>query len=135
MKRFWPSEYKSFPFYRRSESDPNMTREINDLRVKYRIETAQLIESIKMAISATSGMTWEKISIKSRKRELVECRQLFCKIIRDIKKNELSLSQIGAEIRDDFDHSTVIHSISQMENMIETDEGFRKRYERIIQML
>ncbi len=58
----------------------------------------------------------DELKARSRKREIVECRQVAIWIIK--KKTRLSLSQIGKLF--DRDHSTVLFSINSVNTFIET---------------
>lgn len=65
---------------------------------------------------------------KSRKREVVELRMIFCFIARQMKYTCTSVGQyIGNR-----DHTTVLHSVATFRNLIETNEVFREKYTRIL---
>lgn len=65
---------------------------------------------------------------KSRKREVVELRMIFCFLARSMK---YKLSTIG-EFLGARDHTTVIHNVSTFMNLIETDEQFRSKFQLIL---
>lgn len=61
----------------------------------------------------------------TRKREVVECRQMamyFC-----AENTKYSLSQIGYDIADK-DHCTVLHAKKAVQNLLLTSKQFRDRY-------
>jgi len=56
---------------------------------------------------------------KNRLREVVFARQIFCYLEQKYNKNNFTLSRIGKLIKKD--HSTVLHSIKTVNNLLETD--------------
>lgn len=73
-------------------------------------------------VSQYFGIPIEKIKSKSRKRELVICRQICFRIMK--QKTRLSLKSI-AEILGGRDHTTAIHSINTIENLMFSDNRIR----------
>ena len=69
------------------------------------------------------------LSSKSRKREIVDLRKMFCYIAKNMK---YTLHSIGVELGG-RDHTTVIHNILEFNNMIDTNEKFRTEYDLIYQ--
>lgn len=65
---------------------------------------------------------------RSRCRELVELRSIYCYLARQMR---YSLSTIGKSLGN-RDHTTVINSLTNFNNLIETDEQFRQRYLAIV---
>jgi hypothetical protein len=65
-----------------------------------------------------------KINTKSRRRDLVEGRHLFCYILR--KHTKLSLATIAKEI--DRDHTSVLHSIRRAKEFLLYDQDFRDKF-------
>jgi chromosomal replication initiator protein len=65
---------------------------------------------------------------KSRKREVVELRMMFCFLARSMK---YKLGTIG-ELLGARDHTTVIHNVSTFLNLMETDEQFRSKFQVIL---
>ncbi len=64
---------------------------------------------------------------RSRKRELVEARQVFFHFA--YQRLDISLAKMGAILL--RDHSTVIHSIHKVQEYIETDKQFREKLNEI----
>jgi len=72
------------------------------------------------------------LSLKTRKREIVEARQLGHFFAKEITRD--SLATIGFEIGG-MDHATVLHSIKTVNNMRETNIAFRERLETLQKQL
>jgi chromosomal replication initiator protein len=84
-------------------------------------------EKVFAAIEIVTGYTKESLISKlsgARKRELVEARQIFCHILRE--HTDMSLDSIGQLIK--RDHATVLYSLKNVSNLIETDKEFRNKY-------
>jgi chromosomal replication initiator protein len=70
------------------------------------------------------------LSLKSssRKRELVELRNIFCAIARMMRFTCVSIGEfLGGR-----DHTTVLHNVGTFNNLIETSESFREKYFQIL---
>jgi chromosomal replication initiation ATPase DnaA len=65
------------------------------------------------------------IKSKSRKRELVEIRQIFCYFC--FLQYGYTLKAIG-KILGHRDHSTVIHARDNVKNLLTTDKAFKSKY-------
>ena len=74
------------------------------------------------------GVQKEEIASASRKRHRVLPRHIVCKLLKDYTR--LSLKDIGW-FMGGRDHSTIIHSIRAIENLIFTDKEFEKEYKII----
>lgn len=68
-----------------------------------------------------------KLSTKARYREIVELRQMFCFIARNMG---FSLTAIG-QFLGNRDHTTVIHNIKTFHNIVDTDDIYKEKYNRI----
>ena len=87
------------------------------------------IKAAHMAIkSVFSHYQPEYITIETRKREIVEMRQIFQWLCRN--KMTLSLHKIG-QICGGRDHSTIIHSCKVVDNLMMYDRRFAKNLESI----
>lgn len=62
--------------------------------------------------------SYDKVKSKSRKRELVWCRQVFCRFCRT--HTSMTKVQIG-EFLGGRDHTTVIHSEQTAQDILDTD--------------
>lgn len=67
------------------------------------------------------------LNSKSRNRYIVETRFMFCYIARSMK---FTLSDIGRFLN--RDHTTVMHALSTFNNLYQTDEMFREKYNNIV---
>jgi chromosomal replication initiator protein len=67
-------------------------------------------------------MPIDLISSKTRKREIVQARQIAMFFAKSLTKNSLATigSQIGGK-----DHATVLHACKTVNNLIETDKRFK----------
>lgn len=72
-----------------------------------------------------------KLNDNTRKRELVENRMIFAKIVYDMHK--LSLMRIGSYINKN--HATIIHYLKQHENLIEFDIFYKMKYKKILALV
>jgi chromosomal replication initiator protein len=64
----------------------------------------------------------EIMKSKTRKREIVQCRQLAMYFSKQMTKN--SLAMIGKHCGNK-DHATVLHAVKTINNLMETDKQFR----------
>lgn len=62
----------------------------------------------------------------SRKREIVDARMIYFKLLRD---SNYSFASIGQSLNKD--HATVVHACKKIKDLIETDKAFRDDYETI----
>jgi hypothetical protein len=65
---------------------------------------------------------------KCRKRELVELRMMFFYLARSMKYN---LGTIGDKLGG-RDHTTVIHGVNTFVDLMETNEQFREKFQKIL---
>lgn len=72
------------------------------------------------------------LATQSRKREYLICRQLFQSLM--IRYKIASLKQIGMKTGG-RDHSTIINSRREIDNLITTDKVFRIGYENIVKLI
>jgi chromosomal replication initiator protein len=86
------------------------------------------IESIQALVCEYFKIQQEALKSKSRKREIVQARQISMYFAKKLTKN--SLKTIG-EFFGGRDHSTVIHSCQTVEDLMETDRSFRGYVEEI----
>ncbi len=89
-------------------------------------------EAIRARVAVVFGVAVEGLVSKKRTKELTVPRQVAMYLIREI----LGLSLVGiGELFGGRDHSTVIHSIDEVEKRLQTDEQFRARAEALRQEL
>ena len=68
------------------------------------------------------------IESRSRKREIVEPRQIATTLVRELTR--LSLKGIGLRFGG-LDHSSIIHSLSTVNDLVITDKDYRKTFEHV----
>ena len=88
------------------------------------------IDAIQKMVCESFGVGFEKLSQKTRKREIVQARQISMYLAKSFTKN--SLKTIG----DHFggrDHTTVIHSCQTVKDLMDTDSMFRENVMEITQ--
>jgi hypothetical protein len=73
------------------------------------------------------GFTYN-LDSRSRCRELVELRSIYCYLGRQMR---YSLDTIGKSVGD-RDHTTVINSLRNFNDLMDTDEQFRQKYSAIV---
>ena len=106
---------------------------INELERMLKMDTMNkdehYINAAHMAIkSVFTHYQPEYITIETRKREIVEMRQIFQWLCRN--KMTLSLHKIG-QICGGRDHSTIIHSCKVVDNLMMYDRRFAKNLETV----
>lgn len=87
------------------------------------------IESIKHLVAKHFELTVEKLQSKTRLREVVVARQLSMYIAKNF--TDSSLKTIG----DSFggrDHTTVLHSLKTVQDMMDTDELFKDKVDILV---
>jgi chromosomal replication initiation ATPase DnaA len=73
---------------------------------------------LRAIITHVTGIPWKQIESKSRKREIVLARQLYCVYAKQ-RLGDISLKSIGLAIGN-RDHTTVIHSIQTVKDLLDT---------------
>lgn len=75
-------------------------------------------------VARKTGISVEMIQGKSRKREIIEARHIYC--ARAKRKTKASLARIGAEIS--RDHATVLHAVSNVAGIKELNKKYESLY-------
>ncbi|MFN0200142.1 MAG: chromosomal replication initiator protein DnaA [Bacteroidia bacterium] len=86
------------------------------------------IEAIQKVVCDFLGVDMEALKAASRKREIVQARQLAMYFAKELTNQ--SLKTIGLHFGG-RDHSTVIHSLQTVNNLMATDREFQKQVEMI----
>ncbi|MFW9598295.1 MAG: chromosomal replication initiator protein DnaA [Paludibacter sp.] len=86
------------------------------------------VESIRDAVCEYFSLSVDEISTKSRKREVVQARQIAMYLSKQHTKN--SLSSIGFTIGQ-RDHATVLHACKIVTDLMEIDKSFRSSVREI----
>lgn len=82
------------------------------------------VDTISEAVCKAFGVDVVSLRSKSRRRELVQARQVAMFLSKNLTNT--SLSTIGAKIGN-RDHSTVLHSCKAVVDMLETNSDFKER--------
>ena len=80
------------------------------------------VAKIQEAVCNYFGISDELFLSKTRKREIVQARQIAMYLSRNLTKT--SLSSIGAQLGGK-DHATVLHACNTVGDLMDTDRGFR----------
>lgn len=94
------------------------------VRAKQERQGGITVEGIQDAVAKHFGITIDALIGTSRKREIVQARQLAMYLIK--KYIELSLKSIGAAFGN-RDHSTVIHACQVVADLTQTDANFKQQ--------
>ncbi len=86
------------------------------------------IDYIQKVVSDYFQLDIETLQSKTRKRHIVQARQLAMFFAKKYTKS--SLQNIGSQIGD-RDHATVLHACKTVDNLVETDKQFKKYVEDI----
>jgi len=91
------------------------------------------LDDVLKVCSMDFSINLEDIFVKSRKRELVNYRQVFYYVAK--KNTRASYERIIFFINDRFkfkqDHSTLVHSRKQVEDLKSVDKGFKRLVDNI----
>ena len=91
------------------------------------------IDKVQKSVCEYFNITRDDLLSKSRKRQIVQARQIAMFLSRQLVSN-CSLSTIGMEIGGK-DHSTVLHACNTVSDLMLTDKSFKKYVKDIEQML
>jgi chromosomal replication initiation ATPase DnaA len=83
-------------------------------------------------VENTTGVSYSQMKDRTRRREIVEARQLAMCLLRSAFKN-LSLAQIGSKFN--RDHATVLHAHKTIRNLREVDQTFCVRNAKILNQI
>lgn len=98
----------------------NITRKVNT------------VEKIRDVVCEYFSLSVDAISTKSRKREVVQARQIAMYLSKNLTKN--SLSSIGNAIGQ-RDHATVLHACKIVNDLMDSDKNFRTSVHEIEEKL
>lgn len=90
------------------------------------------IDSIETTVADMLSIDIELIKSKSRKRDVVQARQLIMYFSKKFTKN--SLASIGAKIGK-RNHATVLYACRTVEDLIETNKEFRKVHDELMKKI
>jgi chromosomal replication initiator protein len=96
------------------------------------IEKEVDIEKIQRSVSAYFAVTIDALKDKTRKKEVATARQVAMYFAKEY--TDYSLKQIG-QYFGGRDHSTVIHAVQSVHNLIDTDESFKRTVDNLKKQL
>ena len=73
-------------------------------------------------------LSYSELIQRTRKREIVEARQVAAHLLKS--NTNLSLQAIG-KLLGDRNHATIVHSIKEVNNLLETNKEFRIKFQQI----
>lgn len=111
----------------RKEIDLDLAKQILKNFVK-NVSKEISIEYIQKLVCDYFGISIDQVKSKTRKREIVQARQISMYFAKDLTKS--SLKTIGMHFGG-RDHSTVIHACQTVNDLIETDKKFRLDVEEL----
>ncbi|WP_436415679.1 chromosomal replication initiator protein DnaA [Petrimonas sp.] len=113
------------------EIDIVLARRVMEQNIRYEKKKIT-VQKIQETVSDFYNVKRELIQSASRKREIVQARQVTMFFIK--KHTELSLSQIGIQVGN-RNHATVLHACNTIRDLSEVDKGFRTDIEEIERLL
>jgi chromosomal replication initiator protein len=117
--------------FNRKEINLDLARTVVDKLVK-NTKREISIDHIQKIVSAYFNMSVETLQSKTRKRHIVQARQLAMFFAKKMTKS--SLASIGSQIGK-RDHATVLHACKTVNNLTETDRDFKKYVEDLSKKL
>lgn len=99
-----------------------LAQKLTDKIVSVSVQEVSL-DRIQDVVCSHFGITREAMLSKTRKREIVQARQIAMYLGRNLTKT--SLAAIGAQIGGK-DHATVLHACNTVNDLIETDRNFKQ---------
>jgi len=90
------------------------------------------IEHIQRTVGEYFNISVDKINSSTRKREIVQARQLAMFFSKSYTKH--SLASIGSKLGNK-DHATVLHACKTVRNLYDTDRDFKKSFDEIDNIL
>ncbi len=117
--------------FNRKEFTLNLTKNIVDKFVKNTKKEVS-IDYIQKVVSSYFDLDVATLQSKTRKRHIVQARQLAMYFAKRMTK--ASLASIGSQIGK-RDHATVLHACKTVDNLTETDKQFKKYVEDLTKKL
>lgn len=113
------------------EIDKKLAQRVMEQCVKFE-QKRITVQKIQDTVSDFFNVKKELIQSASRKREIVQARQVTMYFIK--KYTELSLAQIGVHVGN-RNHATVLHACNTVRDLSEVDKGFRSDIQEIERIL
>lgn len=83
--------------------------------------------TVKTVVARVMGVDPHTLAGRTRKRDVVTARQMFCYIMR--QNTDLPLWKIALMLR--RDHSSVVHSVQTMQGLLEVDQYVKDKLEQV----
>jgi chromosomal replication initiator protein len=115
----------------KKEISIELTRQIVDNFIKNSNKEIS-IDYIQKVVSQYFGLSVEEMNSKTRKRNIVQARQLAMFFSKE--HTRASLTTIGLQCGNK-DHATVLHACKTVKNLLETDKEFRTYYDDLDRMI
>src|SRR5690554_5744991 len=113
--------------FNKKEITVDLAKQVIDKFVK-NVRKEISIDYIQKIVSDYFDLDIETLCSKSRKRNIVQARQLAMFFAKKYTKS--SLANIGSQIGK-RDHATVLHACKTVDNLLETDKEFKNYFEEI----
>ncbi len=113
------------------EIDMSLARRVVEQSIKFEKKRIT-IQKIKDTVSEYYSIKKDLIQSASRKREIVQARQVTMYFMK--RHTELSLSQIGVQVGN-RSHATVLHACNTVRNYYDVDKSFKSDIEEIEKIL
>ena len=113
------------------EIDMSLARRVIEQSIKFEKKRIT-VQKIQDTVSEFFNVKKDLIQSASRKREIVQARQVTMYFIK--KHTELSLSQIGSHVGN-RNHATVLHACNTVKDLSDVDKSFRSDIEEIERLL
>jgi len=108
----------------------NIYSEVKDIRINGKKEIT--IEHIQDVVCKYYNLTLEQLHTETRKREIVQARQIAQYFAKQLTK--YSLKVIGEKIGNK-NYATILHAIKVVNNLIDTDKAIRNEIEEIERLI
>ena len=114
-----------------TEIDLTLARRVIEQSIRFEVRKIT-VQKIQEVVCNYFNIKKELIQSRSRKREIVQARQVAMYFTKE--HTELSLSQIGSHIGM-RNHATVLHACNNVKGLLEVDKSFRSNVEEIERIL
>ena len=96
--------------------------------IRYKLEfTKERDDKIKSEICRRYNLAWSVVEGKSRVRNVVDARRLYCGVLRNLFR--LTFQEIGNILNKN--HATILHSITQHDTFVRILKSYKRNYEEI----
>lgn len=113
------------------EIDMSLAKRVMEQSIRFERKRVT-VQKIQDTVSEYFNVKKELIQSASRKREIVQARQVTMYFIK--KHTELSLAQIGVQVGN-RNHATVLHACNTVKNYSDVDKSFRSDLDEIDRLL